>query len=221
MSYNLHRTGNQAQWAATPEAERNVFQKVAGWSHGIFTIANLATGLGIVKAFEGLDDFQNGNRVKGVVEIIVAHALDAVDGAAAELTETKSPLGELFDATADKVKTTAELVSLTRSGDIPTFAAAVIATHGLSMAILTGVARSRGVRTHTSLPGKLATGFSATAMVGYMTSAAAQEFENTGNTARLQWAGHFAIGLTAVNGLAGVVSMAKDALAPRTAENSL
>jgi len=54
MSYNLHRTGNQAQWAATPEAERNVFQKVAGWTHGILTLANLATGLGVVKVFEGL-----------------------------------------------------------------------------------------------------------------------------------------------------------------------
>ena len=221
MSYNLHRTGNKAQWADIPEAERNIFQKVAGWTHGILTLANLATGLGVVNVFEGLDDFQNGNRAKGVAKIVVGHVLDAGDGAIAELTETKSPLGELADAVADKVKTTAELVSLTRSGDIPAFSAGIIATHGIAMALLTGVGRVRGVRTHTSLSGKLATGSSAAAVTGYMSSAAAQEFENPGNAAGLRWAGHFAIGLTAVNGLAGVMSMAKDAFAPRTAENSL
>jgi phosphatidylglycerophosphate synthase len=221
MSYNLHRTGNKAQWSDISKAERNVWQKAAAWSHGIATLANLVTSLGVGMVYKGLDDFQNGNQIKGIAEIVVGHVCDAGDGAVAELTETKSPLGELADAVADKVKTTAELVSLTRSGDIPTFSAGVIATHGLAMALLTGVARVRGVRTHTSLPGKLATGSAAAAITGYMSSAAAQEFENPGDITPLRWAGHFAVGLTAVNGSAGILAMAKDAFAPRTAENSL
>lgn len=221
MPYNLHRSGDKAEWADTPHAERNIWQKVAAWSHGILTLANVATALGVVLVHEGLKDFEQGDRQKGILKIAAGHGCDWVDGFLANLNGTKSPLGEFGDAFADKIKTADELESLSSAGAIPVFATRVIATHGLSMALLTGVARLRGVRTHAILPGKIATGSFAAAIIGYASSTAAQESELSGDSTRLSRTGHFALGLAAVNGGAGVISMANAAFAPRTTENSL
>ena len=221
MSYNLHRSDKESDWANIPDVKRNIWQKIATRTGGVVTPANVMTDLGVWVVHKGLKDFQQGEKLKGVLEIATGHLFDAGDGFLADLTKTKSPLGEVHDAVADKVKEAFELTSLTKSGDIPPLSALVMGTHGVIMGVLTGVAQVRGVRTHSSLPGKLATGAKAAAITHYTGSAVAQESGHTTAATWLRQAGHLAVGAVLIEGVAGIINMTQEAFAVRTPENSL
>lgn len=102
---NLHRSDSKPDWADVSTADRTLWQSIAVNTRGIVTPPNVITIIGLGLVIIGLALIAQHQDWFGITLIIVGRLLDLVDGWLAELTQTKSPLGELFDATADKVGT--------------------------------------------------------------------------------------------------------------------
>ena len=221
MLQNLHRSGNRPQWKEVPAIERNRWQKLAARTNGILTPANVVTGLGLWLVWGGLTDFKSGDRFKGIIKMTIGYGCDVGDGAVAELTGTKSPLGEVLDAGADKLRAAASLLTLTSSGDIPTPAAQIMGARAVAMTGFTALARSQGVNTHSDLAGKHATFAESTAIMLYAGATIAHESGHDEVAPWLARAGHLAVGAVVAKGVEGIVAMARTSFVNRAAENSL
>ena len=113
---NLHRTSAKADWEKVAPAKHNLFQKVAAATGGFVSPANVVTIIGLGIVVYGLIAILNEQYWLGLVLLAVGRLLDIVDGVVAEATKTKSPLGEIFDAAADKVGTILTLLILIIGG---------------------------------------------------------------------------------------------------------
>ncbi|MDB5186790.1 MAG: hypothetical protein JWM07_262 [Candidatus Saccharibacteria bacterium] len=102
---NLHRSNNKPDWSGIRPDEYNYWQMVAVKTNGILTPGNIATMVGLGLVMIGLYMIINQQYWVGMVLIIVGRLFDLVDGWLADVTQTKSPLGELLDAAIDKVET--------------------------------------------------------------------------------------------------------------------
>jgi phosphatidylglycerophosphate synthase len=102
---NLHRSDSNPDWTNVKPADRTVWQNVAVNTRGIVTPPNIITVIGLGLVIIGLMFVMQRQDWLGIGLIIVGRLLDLVDGWLAELTQTKSPVGELFDAAADKIGT--------------------------------------------------------------------------------------------------------------------
>jgi len=101
----LHRTSGKPDWEHVKPANRNVFQKGAAATYAIVTPPNVITIIGLALVVYGLLAILQQHYWIGLVAVVVGRLLDIVDGWLAELTGTKSPTGEIFDAAADKLGT--------------------------------------------------------------------------------------------------------------------
>ena len=102
---NLHRSDSNPDWTDVKPTDRTVWQNVAVSTRGIVTPPNIITVIGLGLVIIGLMFVMQRQDWLGIGLIIVGRLLDLVDGWLAELTQTKSPVGELFDAAADKIGT--------------------------------------------------------------------------------------------------------------------
>jgi phosphatidylglycerophosphate synthase len=102
---NLHRSDSNPDWTDVKPTDRTVWQNVAVNTRGIVTPPNFITVIGLGLVIIGLMFVMQRQDWIGIGLIIVGRLLDLVDGWLAELTQTKSPVGELFDAAADKIGT--------------------------------------------------------------------------------------------------------------------
>lgn len=102
---NLHRSDSNPDWTDVKPTDRTVWQNVAVNTRGIVTPPNIITVIGLGLVIIGLMFVMQRQDWIGIGLIIVGRLLDLVDGWLAELTQTKSPVGELFDAAADKIGT--------------------------------------------------------------------------------------------------------------------
>ena len=109
---NLHRTSGKPDWEEIKLGKRTLFQRLAAVTHGVITPANAITLIGFVVLLYGLGAILERDYLLGLTLIVMGRLLDIADGLAAEATHTKSPLGELFDATIDKVGTVLTVVVL-------------------------------------------------------------------------------------------------------------
>lgn len=102
---NLHRSSSRPDWESVDPSDRNLFQKIAAATGGFLTPANIVTiaGLGIV--VYGLWCVLDQRYWEGLLLLTIGRLLDIADGVLADQTKTKSPLGELLDAVADKIGT--------------------------------------------------------------------------------------------------------------------
>ena len=212
MSQNLHRSGNRPQWEEITTSKPNLWQKLAAWSGGIIAPANVVTGAGLWLFCGGINDFTSGNRAKGMIKMAIGYGCDVGDGAVAELTRTKSPLGEVLDAGADKLRAAASLLILNSSGDIPTPAAQIMGARAVAMTGFTALARSQGVNTHSDLAGKHATFAESSAVMLYAGATLAEESGHAAVAPWLRRAGHLAVGAVVIKGVESIVGMAKAAL---------
>jgi len=113
---NLHRTTGKADWEHVKPSDYNIFQKVSAATHGVASPANIITIIGLGIVVFGLALILQGSFWAGLILLAVGRLLDIVDGVVAESTGTKSPLGELFDAAADKIGTLLTIVVLIVAG---------------------------------------------------------------------------------------------------------
>ncbi len=100
----LHRVeGGHSDWQnQTPEKD-NLFQSMARSTRGIITPGNIISLSGLILTINGIRDVSKGRTKKGLAKILIGRLFDIADGAAAEATRTKSPIGEKVDSGVDKM----------------------------------------------------------------------------------------------------------------------
>ncbi len=109
---SLHQTTGKPDWADMPKANYNYWQRIAAYSSGIITPGNIITLVGIALVAVGLSEVYRHQYAVGIVALIVGRLADLLDGLVAEKTRTKSPLGEILDASIDKISTVLTVVIL-------------------------------------------------------------------------------------------------------------
>lgn len=151
----LHRAKKRPDWADVAKRRRNGWQRVAQASGGLLTIGNGLTIIGLLAVLAGLFYISAGSYWLGAVWLVAGRLCDLFDGWLAEWTATKSPLGESFDAGADKLATAAALIVLPLTGTLPHVIVGLLVVPQLLIAGAYWQARRRSVRLHPSLAGKL------------------------------------------------------------------
>jgi len=147
---NLHRASRVPDWEKVEPSERNVFQKVAAATGGVVTPGNFLTAMGGVCVGSGLIDVYNGKTKRGTKKIGIGRAFDI----AADVTGTKSPLGEVFDATLDKVAMLGIVAVFCKKGIISKRTAAHLVIQNGVNVVTTAVAKYNDVELHPSAMGK-------------------------------------------------------------------
>jgi cardiolipin synthase (CMP-forming) len=113
---NLHRTGKKPDWEKVPPAERSTYQRIAAQTGGLLTPPNVITAIGLVIVLYGLYALLTEFYWTGLICLAIGRLLDIVDGWVAEATGTKSPFGELLDATVDKIGTLLTIIVFFAAG---------------------------------------------------------------------------------------------------------
>lgn len=152
---NLHRITGQSDWENIPYEERSSIQRLASKTYGLLTPGNIITVLGFVLSLIGLFQLIENHYLLGLIILIIGRLLDIADGVLADLTKTKSSVGEMFDAIADKVETFLTLIVLIVAHIAPWW---IIAGIIIPQALITFVItykRQRGKKIHPTLQGKL------------------------------------------------------------------
>lgn len=152
---NLHRTAKQPEWESTSPAEHSFFQRVAAKTNGIVTPGNGVTVIGFGLVLYGLGMILADDIIAGSVLIVVGRLLDIADGLLAEATRTKSPLGELFDAAADKLGTVLTLIVLIVSGIASPWIIAALAIPQVIILAIVFYKRQKGIGIQPTRFGKL------------------------------------------------------------------
>ena len=156
---NLHRSSAKADWEKIEPSAYNVFQKMAASTGGFVTPANAITVVGLVIVIYGLLVLVQGQVWLGFGLLIGGRLLDIADGLAAEATGTKSPLGELFDAAADKIGTVLTIVALIVATIAPWWLMLALAIPQLVILLIVFYKRQKNIRIHPTRPGKLSMAF--------------------------------------------------------------
>jgi phosphatidylglycerophosphate synthase len=151
----LHRTTGQPDWFNIEPSRRNAAQRLAAATGGIATPGNLVTIMGLAIVILGLAAVANHHFWLGLASLAIGRLLDLVDGWLAEASGTKSPLGELLDATVDKLGTLATVVVIFWIRITPWWVLLALVLPHLIISIIAINARRRHRPLHPSVLGKL------------------------------------------------------------------
>jgi cardiolipin synthase len=151
----LHRSSKRPDWAKVAQRRRNWWQQLARRTNGIVTIGNAVTVAGLLIVAVGLWLVLRGNYGYGLALIAVGRFCDLLDGWLANYTGTKSPLGEIVDATADKLETLGAAIVLVVVGLLPWWLAGAVIALQFVIALVSRIAWGRGRTLHPSRLGKL------------------------------------------------------------------
>ena len=160
---NLHRASTQADWQAIKPTERNLFQRVAAATMGVVSPGNVISLVGFILVIIGLSYLLDERYLLSLVLLAVGRLLDVADGAVAEATGTKSPLGEIVDATIDKLVTVMTVIAILLTDLAAWWVVAALVILQISIGLVVFIRRSRGSRIHPTRTGKLSM---ATAWIG-------------------------------------------------------
>ena len=165
---NLHRTTGKPDWSSVKPAEYNSFQKIAAATNSIITPANVITVIGLGIVIYGLIEILNQHFWTGLIALAVGRLLDIVDGVVAEATGTKSPLGEIFDAAADKIGTLLTIIVLFVASITHWWLIALLLIPQALIPLVIFYKRQKGVKVHPTRQGKLSMAASWAAIVGLL-----------------------------------------------------
>lgn len=102
----------------------------------------------------------DGRNLEALAVFVAAGVTDALDGAIARLTNTKTRLGSYLDPTADKLLLLTAFLTLAASGRVPSWLVAVVVTRDVVVVlgyVLLFVMTSETMEIRPSIFGKLAT----------------------------------------------------------------
>lgn len=152
---NLHRTSGKPDWDVVTPSSRNLFQKIAVTTHGIVTPANIISAIGLGIVLYGLVMILSHDFLLGLIMVAIGRLLDIVDGVVAEATRTKSPLGEMVDAVADKVGTLLTIGVLVVVSVADWWVIAALLVPQLVIPLVIFYKGQKGIHIHPTRPGKL------------------------------------------------------------------
>ena len=152
---NLHRTKAQPDWELIQPSERTTIQQLAAATHGIVTPPNLITFIGLGLVVYGVSALLDHHFWAGLIFLAVGRLLDVVDGVFAEVTGTKSPLGELLDATVDKIGTLLTIVVFFVAGITYWWLIAVLLLPQVIIPLVIFYKRTKHIKVHPTRIGKL------------------------------------------------------------------
>ncbi len=165
---NLHRTSGKPDWETIKPTKRNGFQKVAAATNGYLTIPNIITIIGLGIVLYGLWAILEQNYWLGLVLLTIGRLLDIADGNIAELTHTKSPLGEIFDAAADKVGTFLTIFTLFIASVTDWWVIAALMLPQIIIPFVIVHKKRHGISVHPTRSGKLSMGAAWVGIVGLL-----------------------------------------------------
>jgi phosphatidylglycerophosphate synthase len=151
----LHRAARKPEWTRISQRRRNLWQQLAASTKGVVTWGNLLTFVGFVLVVVGLVALIQQRYWLGTWILFVSRLCDIADGWAAELTGTKSPLGEALDAGFDKISVLLTVIVLLACSIIPVWVVLALVLPHLVIAIISAMAIRRGRRLHPSGSGKI------------------------------------------------------------------
>ncbi|HXH26533.1 MAG TPA: CDP-alcohol phosphatidyltransferase family protein [Candidatus Acidoferrum sp.] len=154
---NLHHVGKRPDWQLVPPGKRNAWQRIAARTGGVVTAANALSVAGAASSMWGVVHIANHQLFLGLAAISIGRIADAFDGAVADITGTKSPLGEALDATLDKLLLLAILIVSALTNLAPLWALAGITAVSLLVGCLGLTAKLRKQELHPDIFGKLST----------------------------------------------------------------
>lgn len=151
----LHRASKKPDWHKVEHKNRNIFQKVAEASGGFVTPANMVTVVGLGLVIYGNVMIFRTEYITGLVFLAAGRLLDVADGLVAELTSTKSLIGEAFDAISDKVGTLLTVTTLVLAGITLWWLILVLALPQITAILAAVYSRRLGKVVHPTWQGKI------------------------------------------------------------------
>ncbi|MDN5275842.1 MAG: CDP-diacylglycerol--glycerol-3-phosphate3-phosphatidyltransferase [Candidatus Saccharibacteria bacterium] len=152
---NLHRADKRPEWESISSDQWNYWQKVAASTHSIVTPANIISVIGLALVLYGLGLLFVQAYIPALILLVVGRLLDLVDGIVAHATGTKSPLGEIMDASIDKIGTLLTILCLAVLQIAPWWVLLALFLPHLIISAIVFAGRSRNVKLHPSRIGKL------------------------------------------------------------------
>ena len=192
---NLHRTSAKADWQKIPASKHNVFQKIALATAGYLTPANLITIIGFGIVLYGLAAILDGQYWTGLVLLASGRLLDVADGIVADKTGTKSPLGEIFDAAADKFETLFTIAVIIAAGITNLWVVVALIIPQAIIPMLIFYKKQKGIGIHPTQAGKLSMALTWAGIVGLLL------VKTLGDALIIEVATYVIIGLSLVLGL--------------------
>lgn len=151
----MHRTTGKPDWELIPSADHNPFQKLAARTAGIITPANILTLAGVGAVIYGCILLLHDALWPGLLWIVAGRILDIMDGMVAEMTGTKSPIGELCDASADKLATLLTVLVLPAAGIVAWWTIVAIIWPQVLIGLIVVIKKWQSVGIHPTRQGKL------------------------------------------------------------------
>lgn len=206
-SMDLHTRTEKPDWELVKPEEWNSWQWLASKSGGILSPSNIISAAGLILVICGLFQVSYMNYATGALLIALGRTFDILDGLVAELTKTKSRLGEAVDSSVDKAEIFVALIAITISGLLPT--AVIVATVAISLLLTLSafIAAYRDVALHPTLSGKLATAAVWTSLVLFILENALRQ-----NNGLVVLAAYIFFGLFVCLGLFAVFKYVRTAL---------
>lgn len=152
---DLHRTTGQPDWENISANKRTTIQRIAFATNGIITPPNVITIIGLVIVLFGIFALLTGDYWTGLIALTVGRLLDIVDGVIAQRTGTKSPLGELLDASVDKVGTVLTIIAFYVTGISWWWLITLLLLPQIFITIVSFYKRAQKKKIHPTRTGKL------------------------------------------------------------------
>ena len=158
---NLHRSATKPEWESVQPKKRNTWQRLAFKTRGLLTPANCISIAGAMLVIYGLSLLKDGYIPASAITLIaIGRLADILDGYVADKTGTKSPLGEVIDASTDKILGVIALAIIWQHQLIPRVILVAIALHTIVNIIIGVIGRFKGAMIHPAQEGKFAVALS-------------------------------------------------------------
>jgi phosphatidylglycerophosphate synthase len=164
---NLHRS-KRPDWQNIAPKRQTPLQHLAAATGGVVTVGNFVTVFGFAIVSYGIDKIIVQQYWVAFTALIVGRCMDVVDGWAAQLTQTKSPLGELLDAGLDKVGTFMIIVVLYSYNDAAWLILVLLVLPHIFISAITFISIKQQKHLHPSTRGKISMASAWVSLLGFV-----------------------------------------------------
>lgn len=165
---NLHHTSGKPDWEYVDKHEYNPWQRLGASTKGVMTPGNTLTIVGFTLVIIGLYEIVSQHFWMGAGLLALGRLLDIADGWVADATGTKSPLGELLDASIDKLSTLVTVLVFYALTIAPRWILIILLLPHAAIAVIALIAYIRKKNIHPHLIGKLSMAMVWLTMIGFI-----------------------------------------------------